>query len=287
MVTKFPSQLEPWSHLPAKIVLVTGASSGLGLEFCLDLAAAGCLVVAAARRTDRLKSLCDQINKMDGQVGGGVADGGSHRAKAVALDITADGPTIEAAVDKAWSAFGHVDVLINNAGVRGQVKPSLEISEEEYNNAVKTNLIGSWLVSKYVGARLRSTGRGGSIINISSASGVGRAEPVGGIAYTSSKAGLNYMTKVMALELGAYNIRVNVIGPGVFKSEITEALFGKQGFKNAVKKLVPLRAVGTTNPALTSLLRYLIHDSSAFVTGNIFVLDSGVTLPGIPIYSSL
>ncbi|KAL1533697.1 3-oxoacyl-[acyl-carrier-protein] reductase FabG-like [Salvia divinorum] len=287
MATKFQPQLEPWSHLPAdKVVLVTGASSGLGLEFCLDLAAAGCRIIAAARRTDRLESLCDQINKMDGLVDG-VADGGSNRAKVVALDVTADGPTIEAAIDKAWEAFGHVDVLINNAGVRGQVISSLEISEEEYNNTVKTNLIGSWLVSKYVGARMLSAGCSGSIINISSIAGLGRTEPVGSVAYTSSKAGLNYMTKVMALEFGAYNIRVNVVAPALFKSEITQGLFRKGVLENVVKKLIPLRTLGTTNPALTSLIRYLIHDSSNYVTGNIFIVDSGGTLPGSPIYSSL
>lgn len=93
MTTKFQPRLEPWSNLPDKVVFVTGASSGLGLEFCLDLAAAGCRIVAAARRTDRLESLCDQINKMDGLIDG-VTDGGSHRAKVVALDVTAAVPTI-------------------------------------------------------------------------------------------------------------------------------------------------------------------------------------------------
>ena len=111
MPAKFQHQLGPWAQLPNKIVLVTGASSGLGLEFCLDLAAAGCRIVAAARRIDRLESLCHQINKVDGLIG---------RAKVVELDVTADGPIIEAAVEKAWSAFGQVDVLINNAGVRGR-----------------------------------------------------------------------------------------------------------------------------------------------------------------------
>lgn len=118
MATK-AEQLEPWSQLPTKIVLVTGASSGLGLEFCIDLAKAGCKIVAAARRVERLKSLCDEINKIYAPITSGVTSSDQPRAIPVALDITADGPAIEAAVEKAWSAFGHVDVLINNAGVRG------------------------------------------------------------------------------------------------------------------------------------------------------------------------
>lgn len=111
--------LEPWSQLPAKIVLITGASSGLGLEFCIDFAKAGCRIVAAARRVERLESLCDEINKIHCPNASGVASDGSPRAIPVELDVTADGPAIEAAIERAWAAFGHVDVLINNAGVRG------------------------------------------------------------------------------------------------------------------------------------------------------------------------
>ena len=102
--------LEPWLQLSDKVVLVTGASSGLGRDYCLDLAKAGCRIVAAARRIDRLKSLCDEINGQSGE----------PRAVAVELDVSGSGASIEAAVNKAWDAFGRVDALINNAGVRGK-----------------------------------------------------------------------------------------------------------------------------------------------------------------------
>ncbi|KAJ0808972.1 putative NAD(P)-binding domain superfamily [Helianthus annuus] len=91
----------------------------------------------------------------------------------------------------------------------------------------------------------------------------------------------------MAMELGKYNIRVNSICPGLFKSEITGELMQKKWLKNVASKVVPLRDFGTTDPALTSLIRYLIHNSSDYVTGNIFIVDSGYTLSGIPLYSSL
>ncbi|KAJ1384709.1 Short-chain dehydrogenase/reductase SDR [Sesbania bispinosa] len=109
--------LEPWHNLDGKVVLVTGASSGIGRDFCLDLARAGCRIVAAARRLHRLKSLCDEINQMSlpPEVGGCA---GGLRAVAVELDISADGPSIDKSVQKAWEAFGHIDALINNAGVR-------------------------------------------------------------------------------------------------------------------------------------------------------------------------
>ncbi|XP_049369658.1 uncharacterized protein LOC125834556 [Solanum verrucosum] len=263
-------------ELEGKVVFVTGASAGLGREFCLDLASSGCRVVAGARRWDRLKSLCDEINTNYHLV----------RAMAIELDVTTDGKTIEA-LKKAWDAFGHIDALINNAGVRGGIKSSVDISEEEWENTLRTNLTGSWLVSKYVGRQMQASKKGGSIINISSISGLNRALTRGGIAYSSSKAAMDSITKIMALELGEHNIRVNAIAPGLFKSEITENLVKKDWLKNVAKRSIPLKTFGTTDPALTSLLRYLVHDSSNYVSGNIFIVDVGYTLPGIPIFSSL
>ena len=91
----------------------------------------------------------------------------------------------------------------------------------------------------------------------------------------------------MALEMGTYKIRVNSIAPGLFKSQITEKLMDKDLLKNWANRAVPLRTLGTTDPALTSLLRYLIHESSKYITGNIFIVDAGITIPGIPLFSSL
>ena len=120
MAGQVSNHLELWQHLDAKVVLVTGASSGIGWDFCIDLARAGCRIVAAARRVDRLKSLCDEINQLAlSPSSSAEAQTGSPRAVAVELDVSADGPTIEKSVQKAWEAFGHVDALINNAGLRG------------------------------------------------------------------------------------------------------------------------------------------------------------------------
>ncbi|XP_060171475.1 uncharacterized protein LOC132602711 [Lycium barbarum] len=269
--------MEPWKDLRGKVVMVTGASSGIGREFCLDLAKAGCSIVAAARRIDRLKTLCNLINSE-----------GPRRAIPVQLDITADGATIEGTVQIAWNAFGHIDALVNNAGLRGSVSSSLKLSEEEWEHTFKTNLKGAWLVSKYVCRRMRGAKQGGgSVINISSILGLNRGLLPGSLAYASSKMALDMVTKMMAIELGVDNIRVNSISPGVFKSEITESLVEKEWFHTVVLKVVPLRNLGTTDPALTSVVRYLIHDSSEYVSGNVFIVDAGTTLAGAPIFSSL
>uniref|UniRef100_M1DYN5 2,4-dienoyl-CoA reductase n=1 Tax=Solanum tuberosum TaxID=4113 RepID=M1DYN5_SOLTU len=230
--------MEPRKDLSGKVVMVTGASSGIGLEFCLDLAKAGCSIIAAARRIDRLDSLCNDINSE-----------GIRRAFTLELDVMSNGATIKGAVQRAWDAFGRINVLINNAGIRGS--------------------------------------GGGSVINISSVSGLNRVLVPGGLAYASSKMALDMLTRMMALELGVHNIRVNSIAPGVYKSHITESLMQKEGFNNVILRTVPLRYLGMTDPALTSLVKYLIHDSSEYVSGNIFIVDSGGTLTGVPIFSSL
>uniref|UniRef100_A0A7C8YL36 3-oxoacyl-[acyl-carrier-protein] reductase n=2 Tax=Opuntia streptacantha TaxID=393608 RepID=A0A7C8YL36_OPUST len=275
-IMRVPRKWQMPFDLEGKVVMITGASSGLGLEFCLDLVKAGCQIIAAARRTDRLKTLCDEINATYG-----------GRAVAIELDVTAEGQTIDAVVQKAWDAFGHIDALINNAGVRGTIKSSLDITEDEWNSTLRTNLTGSWLVSKSVCTRMREAKIAGSVINISSISGLNRGQFTGAAAYVASKAALDQLTKVMALEMSTYKIRVNSIAPGIFRSKITEQLMDKDWLENWIRRAVPLKTLGTTDPALTSLLQYLIHESSEYITGNIFIVDAGITIPGIPLFSSL
>ncbi|XP_022966091.1 uncharacterized protein LOC111465881 [Cucurbita maxima] len=285
---QFPPQLEPWNNLNGKVVMVTGASAGLGREFCLDLARAGCKIIAAARRLNSLRSLCDEINRLDFSASSASSMAmESPRAVALELDVTSDGKTIEKCIKKAWDSFGFIDALVNNAGLRGGVKSPLKLSEEEWNKVMNTNLRGSWLVSKYVGIRMRDTNRGGSIINISSMVGVNRVLQPGALAYAASKAALNTLTKVFAMELGTHHIRVNSISPGLFKSEHTEELIRKDWLENVIRRTVPLRTLGTSDPALTTLVRYLVHDSSEYISGNIFIVDAGTSLPSIPIFSSL
>ncbi|KAJ6756504.1 ENOYL-(ACYL CARRIER) REDUCTASE [Salix purpurea] len=290
MSSKVATQLEPWCDLRNKAVLVTGASSGLGKDVCLDLAKAGCRILAAARRVDRLKSLCDEINQMSLSFPTSSSTTEvdiQPRAVAVELDVSADGNTIDKCIQKAWDAFGGIDALVNNAGVRGTVRDPLELSEEEWNHVLRTNTTGTWLVSKAVCIRMRDSKRGGSVINIASIAGLNRGQLPGGLHYVVSKTGVNAVSKVMAMELGPFKIRVNSISPGLFKSEITQGLMQKDWLSNVALKTVPLRTFGTADPALTSLVRYLIHDSSEYVTGNNFIVDAGATLPGVPLFSSL
>ncbi|KAL3325561.1 hypothetical protein AABB24_036672 [Solanum stoloniferum] len=265
-----------------KVVMVTGASSGIGREVSINLAKAGCRIIVSARRVDKLKSLCNHINSSSN------SEGPALNAIAVELDVTANGGNIEAAVQIAWDAFGRIDALVNNAGVRGSVSSSLELSEEEWEHTFTTNLRGAWLVSKFVCRHMIDAKQGGgSIINVSSIAGLNRVLVPGGLAYASSKMALDRLTEMMALELGVHKIRVNSIAPGIFKSEMTESLIQQKWFHGVISRTAPLRTIGTTDPALTSLVRYLIQASSEYVSGNVFIVDSGATLIGIPIFSSL
>lgn len=277
--------------LEGKVVLVTGASSGLGREFALSFARRGCNIVATARRTQLLISLCQDIDKLNNSAPASLQGCSNSRllvkALAVKLDVSQSDAVVDAAVGIAWQCFGRIDVLINNAGFRGNVNSSLDLKEDEWNKVITTNLRGTWLVSKAVGKRMREAKRGGSIINISSIGGLSRGEVPGGIAYSASKAGINAMTKIMALELGMYNIRVNAVAPGLFRSEITAGLMEKDWLNTVARKIVPLQTWGEIEPTLTSTLHLLASDTSAYTTGNIVIIDGGQSLPGVPLYSSL
>lgn len=258
-------------------MLITGASSGLGREFAVSFAKQGCNVVVTARRLDLLRSLCNQIEQLNS----------SSKAVMVQLDVSSSEPLIDLAVKEAWHSFGSIDILVNNAGYRGSVKSPLQYEEEEWNTVINTNLRGAWLVSKAIGNRMRDAGKKGSIINISSTASVNRGNLPRSMIYAISKVGLNQLTKAMALELGKYGIRVNSIAAGLFKSEITKGVFENDWFYKVAERIVPQQRWGSTDPDLTSLLLLLASNSSSYITGNIFIVDGGHTIPGFPLWSSL
>lgn len=271
--------------LEGKVALITGASSGLGREFALSLSKSGANVIVAARRKQMLESLCDEINALAKRNEGGGTRSGT--AFAIELDVSASEPALDAAVEKAWAVFGYIDVLVNNAGTRGPVRTPLDQQEGEWNTIFNTNLRGTWLMAKAVAKRLVAAKRGGSIINISSIAGLERSLLPGALAYSISKAGVIHLTKMLALELGKYNIRANAIAAGLFRSEITNSLFEKDWLNGVAAKIVPAGKWGSVDPDLTSVVLLLASDDSQYITGNTFIVDGGQSVPGMPIWSSL
>src|SRR5919205_4461208 len=187
--------------LSGRVALVTGASRGLGMQFAKTLAAAGCGVVLAGRRVERLKTLRAEIE----------ASGGD--AHVVTVDVT-DVHGIKAAVAHAETEFGTIDILINNSGVSTTQKLT-DVSEEDYYYVCDTNTKGAFFVAQEVGKRMLARAKGaapgtftgGRIVNIASMAGLRVFSQIG--VYCMSKAAVIHMTRAMALEWGRWDINVN------------------------------------------------------------------------------
>ncbi|MFC4294323.1 SDR family NAD(P)-dependent oxidoreductase [Novosphingobium tardum] len=254
----------PHFDLTGRTALVTGASSGFGAHWARLLAAAGARVVVAARRTDRLAALVEDIRR----------DGGS--AHAVALDVTDEAATA-AAYAEAESVFGTVDTIIANAGTSTE-KSSLLTSGAEFDTIVDTNLKGVFLTVTEGARRLIAAG--------SAESGRGRVVIVGSITarklysgtapYSASKAGVGHMGRVLARELARKGINVNVILPGYFDTEMTGDMWNAPSGDYLMKNF-PRRRLGVIGDMDVPLL-FFASDLSRHVTGSELVIDDGQSL---------
>jgi len=240
-----------------KLVLVTGASSGLGKHFAQILAQAGATVLLTARNVEKLQHVLGQI-----QASGAVAH-------AVAMDVS-NSSSVKNAMAQIVNQYGVPDVLVNNAG-QSIAKPMLEQTEEDWDQILDTNLKGCWLVGTELARALAAAGRPGSIVNIASILG----ERVGGSVapYAISKAGLVQATKAMALELARYNIRVNAILPGYVATDMnSEFLASELGEK--LRKRIPTRQFCELSD-LTGPLLLLASNAGAGMTGACVAVDRG------------
>jgi len=240
-------------RLDGKRALVTGASSGFGAHFAQLLASAGAEVVLAARRTDKLQSLADSLRAQGAKV------------SAVALDVSS-----KDSVHACFEQIGACDILINNASVT-VTRALLDQTEDDWDSVIDTNLKGGWLVATEAARRLRDAGRGGSFVNIGSV--LGERVAAGVAPYAISKAGVVQATKVMALELARYKIRVNALLPGYVVTDLNrDFLESEPGQK--LRMRVPSREfVQITD--LNAPLLMLASDAGAGMTGACIAVDRG------------
>jgi NAD(P)-dependent dehydrogenase (short-subunit alcohol dehydrogenase family) len=240
-----------------KHILITGASSGLGEHFAKTLSECGARVSLAARRIERLQKLVEDIHSTNG------------KAQAILMDVS-DSKSVAAGFDEAKKHFGAVDVAINNAGV-ASLEPSVEVLEEEWLRIVGANLNGAWYVAQQAGKQMIESGNGGSIINIASI--MAYRQKAGLAAYCSSKAAVNHLTHVLALEWATHDIRVNAIAPGYIHSEMTDALLTSEPGIEMIAKIPQQRA---GNPEdLDGALLLLCSEASSFMTGSTITVDGG------------
>jgi NAD(P)-dependent dehydrogenase (short-subunit alcohol dehydrogenase family) len=240
-------------RLDGKRAIVTGASSGFGSHFAQLLASAGAEVVLAARRTDKLQSLADSLRAQGAKV------------SAVALDVSS-----KDSVHACFEQTGACDIVINNAGVT-VTRALLDQTEDDWDSVIDTNLKGGWLVATEAARRLRDAGRGGSFVNIGSV--LGERVAAGVAPYAISKAGVVQATKVMALELARYKIRVNALLPGYVVTDLNrDFLESEPGQK--LRMRVPTREfVQITD--LNAPLLMLASDAGAGMTGACIAVDRG------------
>lgn len=241
-----------------KVVVVTGASSGLGVYFARAFAEAGANVVLAARRVEKLAQAADLV----------AATG--RQALPVATDI-ADPAAATAMVDAAMERFGRVDVLINNAGV-GTAHPATRETPEQFREVIDVNLNGAYWAAQACG---RVMGPGSSIVNISSILGLTTAG-LPQAAYAASKAGLIGLTRDLAQQWGGRKgIRVNAIAPGFFQSEMTDQY--RPGYLDSVSHRIVLGRMGDPEE-LAATAVWLASDAGGYVTGQTLAVDGGFTI---------
>jgi NAD(P)-dependent dehydrogenase (short-subunit alcohol dehydrogenase family) len=243
-------------RLDGKVAVVTGASSGLGAAFAVGLAEAGADVVVAARRTDRLKGTAERVEAL------------GRRCLAVTADVAVPEHCTRV-VSEAVEQLGHVDVLVNNAGI-GTAVPATRETPEQFRQVIDVNLNGSYWMAQACGRVMKP---GSSIVNIGSVLG----QTTGALpqaAYASSKAAIIGLTRDLAVQwTGRKGIRVNALAPGFFPTEMTDQY--PDGYLDSMMIRVPAGRPGEAEELLAALV-FLASDASSYVTGVVLPVDGGM-----------
>jgi NAD(P)-dependent dehydrogenase (short-subunit alcohol dehydrogenase family) len=249
--------------LTGKVALITGASKGIGEAIALAFAAAGAKVVVSSRKQAALDAAAAKIEERGGEV--------------LALAAhTGETDAINALVARSVERFGGVDIAVNNAATNPHFGPLLTADEGQWQKILDVNVIGYFRVAKAVVPEMQKRG-GGKIINIASVAGLRPMSAMG--IYSVSKAAVLMLTQVLAQELGAHNIQVNAIAPGVIKTRFSSLLWQTESIARSIQAATPLGRFGEVDD-LTAAALYLASSASDFMTGAVMVIDGGMSVAG-------
>ncbi len=250
--------------LTGRVAIVTGASRGIGKAVAEAYARAGAKVVLASRKQEALNDAAKAIRASGGEAIGIAAHNGDKSA-------------LKDLVEQTVTRYGKLDILVNNAATNPHFGALLEAADSFWRKTIEVNLMGNVWLSQAAVKAMRANG-GGKIINVASIVGLtpGRYQGI----YSVTKAGLISLTKTLAAELGADNIQVNAIAPGLVQTKFAQALWGNPDLLDSVLARTPAGRIG--QPAdITGIALYLASAASDFTTGAVFVLDGGVSAQSI------
>ena len=250
-------------NLTGQVAIVTGCSTGLGVQMAKALASQGCKIVPVARRQEMIEQVAKEI-----------ADEFGVETFPVRCDIT-DTDMVNSMVDQVMDKFGRVDILINNAGT-GAVAPAEDITDEQFANEMNIDLFGSFKVARAVAKKAMIPAKYGRVINIASMYGLVGNKVAPSSPYHAAKGGVVNLTRGLAGEWGTKGINVNAICPGYFYTPLTKETLDSDFFQANAKTMIPLERYGNEGELDTAVL-FLASKASSYVTGTMIPVDGGYT----------
>lgn len=247
--------------IKGKVAMVTGAGGGVGKAISKRLASEGCKVVLLGRDRAKLQKAASEI-------------GDKKNTMTIITDITKEAEVLSA-IDQTINSFDKIDILVNNAGIINDPVPFHEMTDDQWDDLIKTNLIGTFRMTKAVIPVMIKNG-GGSIVNISSVLGIRSIPNVPLSVYGVTKAGVIMFTRSIAVEYGQYKIRCNCIAPSTIRSSIIEPYLQDEGAKKLLESTFPLRKIGEPED-IAGAVAYLCSDDSKWVTGTVMMIDGGIS----------
>lgn len=255
--------MKNYFDLTGQVAVVTGCSTGLGVQMAKALANQGAKIVPVARRQE----LIEQVAK-------DIADEFGVETFAVRCDIT-DTDMVNSMVKQVLDKFGRIDILINNAGT-GAVAPAEDITDEQFMNEINIDLAGSFKVARAVAKQAMIPAKYGRIINIASMYGLVGNKVAPSSPYHAAKGGVVNLTRGLAGEWGTKGINVNAICPGYFYTPLTKETLDSDFFQANARTMIPLERYGNEGE-LDSAVIFLSSPASSYVTGVMLPVDGGYT----------